>query len=123
MEKLGNIIEISTANHWEEVLVKSTLIPVFVFKHSTRCGISSYALEQYTNFANDNAMNAECYLIDIIKNRSLSKKIADDTAITHESPQIILIMNRLPVYNDSHRNITEKKLVQNFEKYATYEHR
>ena len=113
VKKLREIIELATVEQWESVLEESKTTSVIVFKHSTRCGISTNALRQYTKFVTDTDINVLCYLVDIIKNRSLSDKIADETAIEHASPQIICIKNGLPVYTTSHHKITQKWITEN----------
>lgn len=110
---MGEIKEIKTIKEWENVLKESEKEPVFIFKHSTRCGISSNALREYTKFANHEDVNIKCYLVDIIENRSLSNTIARHTSLKHESPQILLIKNSLLAYNSSHNRIRKEEIIHN----------
>ena len=74
----------------------STIIPLnekalpascLVFKHSTTCGISAGAAREVR------AMSTELpiYWINVREQRDLSTWVAETYAVTHESPQLILI--------------------------------
>jgi bacillithiol system protein YtxJ len=74
-----------------------------IFKHSTRCSISSMAksrLERSTP-----PEDIDFYYLDLIQYRQLSQKIAEDFDVYHESPQILLIKNGECVYDESHSGI------------------
>ena len=45
------------------------------------------------------------YLLDLIKYRSLSNKIASDFGIEHQSPQVLVIDKGKCIYNESHSGI------------------
>jgi bacillithiol system protein YtxJ len=45
------------------------------------------------------------YYLDLIKHRSISNKIAEDFAVQHQSPQVLLIKNMECVYEESHSEI------------------
>ncbi|MCW3084441.1 MAG: bacillithiol system protein YtxJ [Bacteroidetes bacterium] len=75
---------------------------IILFKHSTRCGISSMAksrLERYGNF------DAPVYYLDLLSYRNLSDKIAGQYDVEHQSPQVIIIKNGKCVYTASHSEI------------------
>jgi bacillithiol system protein YtxJ len=77
--------------------------PQLIFKHSTRCSISSMAkgrLERSTQ-----PENIDFYYLDLIKNRQLSDKVAENFSVFHESPQVLLIKNGACVYDESHSGI------------------
>ncbi|MGC4104590.1 bacillithiol system redox-active protein YtxJ [Ferruginibacter sp.] len=74
-----------------------------IFKHSTRCSISSMAKNRLERSTPPN--NADFYYLDLVKHRSLSNKIAEDFAVAHESPQVLLIKNGECVYEESHSGI------------------
>ena len=77
--------------------------PQLIFKHSTRCAISSVAknrLEKSTP-----PENVDFYLLDLIRNREISNKIADEFSVFHESPQVLLIKNGECIYDENHSGI------------------
>jgi bacillithiol system protein YtxJ len=95
----------------ESIRLQSHNLPVVIFKHSTRCSISSMAknrLERET-FPETIAF----YYLDLLKYRSLSNKIAEEFQIWHESPQVLMIRNGACVYDESHGGITMEDLMEN----------
>lgn len=85
---------------------------VVVFKHSTRCSISSMALNRFkTNLA---AIEKEAlvYFLDVIKFRNISNELAQVFDVEHESPQVLIIKNSECMYNASHFNINSAAIVQ-----------
>jgi len=78
--------------------------PQVIFKHSTRCGISAMAksrLERSTPVE-----NADFYYLDLINYRSLSRKVAEEFNVYHESPQVLVIRNGECIYDESHLGIS-----------------
>ena len=81
-----------------------------IFKHSTQCPISADALAEFESFlSEDPAVMA--YYVDVIKDRSLSQKIAQTFNIQHESPQILILERGKVKFNTSHRNIKKQTLL------------
>ena len=77
--------------------------PQVIFKHSTRCSISGMAKSRLERSNDPN--NIGFHLLDLLKCRSLSNKVAQDYDISHESPQILIIINGKCVYHESHSGI------------------
>lgn len=73
-----------------------------VFKHSTRCSISSMAKNRVEREWN---LDFPIYYLDLIKYRSISNLIAAKSGVEHQSPQLIVFQNGLPVYDASHSGI------------------
>lgn len=61
---------------------------VLLFKHSTRCPLSAMAKSRIEN-GRDEAL--DYFLIDVIRHREVSQKLAEKTEIRHESPQAFLV--------------------------------
>lgn len=88
--------------------------PILFFKHSTRCSISSMALnrlEKEWALSDD-----ECKLafIDLIKHRNISNLLSDLSDVTHQSPQVILVKNGRMIYNASHSAINTSEIFETF---------
>ncbi len=99
---------ISSAADIENIKKASNSQTVLIFKHSTRCSISSIAktrLESDWNFD-----NITPYYLDLIAHRDLSAKIAEDFKVYHESPQIILIKNGEAFHDASHLDISVSEI-------------
>lgn len=85
------------ADAWNEPGVK------LFFKHSTRCSISSMALNRFENGWLDTEI--PIYFIDLIRFREVSNELASLARIQHESPQVILVNGQTIVTHASHGGI------------------
>lgn len=89
----------------------SAITPILIFKHSTRCSISSTALNRLErNWKPEDSKMLQPYFLDLLSYRSISNAIADRYAIAHESPQIIIIENGKAIYHASHTAIDYRLL-------------
>lgn len=84
--------------------------PQVIFKHSTRCSISSVAKSRLER--GEAPSNADFYYLDLIAYRSLSNQIAEQFGVYHESPQILVIKNRECVYDESHSGISLDEIAE-----------
>ena len=89
---------------------------VLLFKHSTRCSISSVALSRFEkawqNVVESNSIKP--YMINVIKDRPVSNYIAEVWKIRHESPQALLIKDGECKYHASHFEIDINEVVGSF---------
>jgi len=76
--------------------------PVLIFKHSTRCSISRFALKQFENEYDFSNEELQPYFLDLLEYRSISNEIASRFDVFHQSPQILVIKEGKSVYNASH---------------------
>lgn len=106
-----NWIPLESEAALQSLVEKSNEKPQVIFKHSTRCSISSMAKNRLEK--SEEPENIDFHFLDLIKFRSLSNQIADDFGIKHESPQVILIQNGKPVYHTSHSAILLDEIVEN----------
>ena len=110
-----NWIPLEQARQLDELVATSHNKPSVIFKHSTRCPISSMAkmrLEDHWDFTTE---EVDIYFLDLIRYRAISNEIADRFAVYHESPQLILIRNGEATYDASHLDISVKELRESFE--------
>lgn len=105
-----NWIEITNELQLEEVKSLSKTKPQLIFKHSTRCSISSMAKHRLEKTATPGEI--DFYYLDLIKNRNISQKIAEEFNISHESPQVLLIKNGECIYDESHSGITMDEITE-----------
>lgn len=82
---------------------------MIIFKHSTRCPISSAAYGEMLKFMADHS-GIPVRMIDVIADRELSRYVAEKTGIKHESPQALLIKGGQLAWNASHGDITKAAL-------------
>ncbi len=82
---------------------------MFLFKHSTACPVSSRAWRQFERFSRQGHA-AAFWKVLVIEDRPLSREIARQTGVPHQSPQCILIYRREPLWHTSHWQITTAAL-------------
>ena len=96
---------LETLEDLDAAVAESHAHPVVIFKHSTRCSVSSMALRYFELEWNDEGP-AKAYFLDLIAYRNLSNTIAERFEIRHESPQMIVLKASRPVYHASHSHIS-----------------
>ncbi|MFW6083988.1 MAG: bacillithiol system redox-active protein YtxJ [Gemmatimonadota bacterium] len=90
---------------------------VLLYKHSTRCGLSTRAQRQIRRFM-ENFPAAPVYLVDVIADRSVSDAIEARLGIRHETPQAILVEDGDPLRDASHRGVRADVLTAWWEREA-----
>jgi len=106
-----NWIPLQHLGQLDEIVAFSDQKPAVIFKHSTRCSISRFALKQFENdYALDDKVDA--YFLDLIEYRDVSNEIASRFQVTHQSPQLLLIKNGKSVYDVSHSDIDAGELAE-----------
>ena len=106
-------IPLTSMEQLAELTEQSSVKPVFIFKHSTRCGISRSVLKQFENEYNIDT-EVDAYYLDLLVYRPISSAIATQFSLEHQSPQLIVLKNGLVVHHASHSDIDAlalKKLV------------
>jgi bacillithiol system protein YtxJ len=95
----------------DEIVKKSFNKTQLVFKHSTRCSISRTALSKFErNFDNDNK-SMDLFYLDLLENRLISNKIAEQFNIEHQSPQVLVIKNGNCVFTATHNVIDADEVI------------
>lgn len=98
-----NWIDLNSMQQLADIKELSKTRPQVIFKHSTRCSISSMAKSRLER--SEQPDTGDFYYLDLIKYRSLSDKIAEDFSVSHESPQVLVIKNTECVFEESHNGI------------------
>jgi bacillithiol system protein YtxJ len=106
-----NWIPLQNEEQIDEIVSKSSQKPQVIFKHSTRCSISSMAKNRLDNKNAPEGM--DFYYLDLIQYRKLSNKIAADFHVTHQSPQVLIIDHGKCIYDESHSGITMDDIAAN----------
>ena len=88
-----------------EIIDLSNSIPVYIFKHSTTCGISAQAKENLELSFKNSDKSFLFYYLDLLKFRSVSNKVAAILNVHHQSPQLILVHDGKVVFTTSHHKI------------------
>lgn len=103
-------VNIESIEQLNDALLNDSEKPKLFFKHSTRCSISSMALNSFENNWTSEDELCTLYFIDLLRHRDVSNTLAEMTGITHQSPQAILIQNRDILYDDSHSGISARQI-------------
>jgi bacillithiol system protein YtxJ len=82
---------------------------IAIYKHSTRCSISSVAKTRLS-LSWDFKEELPIYYLDLLSYRHISDLIAEKFNVFHESPQLIVIKNGKVIYHNSHLSISVKDL-------------
>jgi len=103
--------QLTTEDQLEAVIEESKNTPVLIFKHSTRCSISSMVknrLERSWNFDNE----LKPYYLDLIQYRNVSNLIAQKLNVEHQSPQAIVLKDKNVHYDASHMSISLDRAIE-----------
>lgn len=90
----------------EEIEQESQDLPVVIFKHSTRCGISRMVLNNFERgYDLPKDKHVKLYFLDLIANRDISNEVASRFGVRHESPQMIILRDKKVVHHASHHSV------------------
>ncbi|MBK8610749.1 MAG: bacillithiol system redox-active protein YtxJ [Chitinophagaceae bacterium] len=103
-----NWIDLHNAQQLADIRELSKSTPQVIFKHSTRCAISSMAKTRLER--SQQPTTGDFYFLDLIRYRSLSNTIAEEFNVNHESPQVLLIKDGNCVYEESHSGINMNEI-------------
>lgn len=84
--------------------------PQVLFKHSTRCSISTMAMNRLLRLEDAFYQQADFYYLDLIAHRDVSAAISERYHVHHESPQVVILKQGDATYDASHSEISVAKL-------------
>jgi bacillithiol system protein YtxJ len=92
------------------VLEEAMTAPLAVlYKHSTRCGVSSGSLIEMRQFA-ERHPDIPVYIIDVVADRDVAQLTADATGVRHESPQVLLTKAGVVLWSTAHFGVSCRRL-------------
>ena len=103
-----NWIQLNSLQQLDEIRQKSKDKPQVIFKHSTRCSVSSMAKNRLER--KEFPKEADFYYLDLIANRNISSQIEEDFKVYHESPQVLVIKSGECIYDESHSGINMEEI-------------
>ena len=98
-------IGLEQKEQWLEVIELSNEKPIFIFKHSSRCGISSVILSRFEKQIKER--DDSYYFLHIQGERELSNWVAEELEVRHESPQLIVLKDEKVIAHDSHHALLD----------------
>ena len=105
---------LSDKKEWKELFKNSyNDYEIIIYKHSPICGLShsiDIILNEWCKAQSDNN-SIKILKVNVIDSKSVSRKIAKDLKIVHESPQLIWLDKEMKVkFHASHYDIEEEEL-------------
>ena len=83
-----------------------------IFKHSTRCSVSSMAKRGFEADWEAIPADTKLYFLDLIAHRDISTAMAEMFQVHHESPQTLLIKNGECILDSSHSDISAEEIAE-----------
>ena len=112
-KSMVNWVSFNSLNQIETIKEQSKSETIFIFKHSTRCSISSIVMKRFENSFNSSMKNVKVYYLDLLSFRSLSDEVGYSFQVQHQSPQLLIIRNEVAIKYESHYDI----IAVNIQKY------
>ena len=106
LQEVVNWINLTNLDEITDIKTLSISESIFIFKHSTRCGISRIVKKQFEKLLLPNKNNIKVYYLDLLKYRNVSDAVSEVFQVRHQSPQLLIIRNKVAVKHASHNDIT-----------------
>src|SRR5258706_5858538 len=85
---MADIQRIDNISALDALIARSNDTPVWLFKHSLTCGVSSVAWSELQRFAAESPADGPVFaMIEIQVARAVSNAVAERTGVRHESPR------------------------------------
>lgn len=110
MSDADSLRPLHSESDWEAALAHSEDTPVLIYKHSSACPVSGQAHEEVEELTTDDTLPV--YKVVVQEHRAISNQIEDDLSIRHETPQVILLHDRSPIYDTSHFDVSAATIRQ-----------
>lgn len=93
-----------------ESLLKPDSGTQVVYKHSYNCAVCIFSKIKVEEVMEKHGEKAYFHFVDVVQNRDVSRKIATETGVGHESPQVIVLKNGSVYWHASHSAIGKDQL-------------
>lgn len=104
-KKANPWIPLTEMSQLDEILKNSKNKTQAIFKHSTRCGISSMVMRGFDGPNFPTTEEADVYYLDLLNYRPISMAIQDKYGVIHQSPQLVVLKNGKVTHAASHHDI------------------
>ncbi|NJN50317.1 MAG: bacillithiol system redox-active protein YtxJ [Polaribacter sp.] len=91
MSLITNWKILEDVSYLETIIKESENKSILIFKHSTRCGISTMVLNRFDKLAQNYQNQYQFYYLDLLNYRNISNEIESIFRVEHQSPQILII--------------------------------
>jgi bacillithiol system protein YtxJ len=97
----NQIRDLAAAGVLDEALQADVAI---LYKHSPFCPTSRRAMEEVRYFSEHNP-EVPVYMVNVVRDRALSRQLAENLGVLHQSPQAILLRVGSPQEHVSHHKV------------------
>ncbi|UTD14346.1 bacillithiol system redox-active protein YtxJ [Tenacibaculum mesophilum] len=104
-ESFINWTPLTSVEQIKEIKELSNKQPIAIFKHSTRCGISSMVIKRFVNSFDEELKDFKVYYLDLLSYRDVSNEIGYTFQVLHQSPQLLVVKNGEVISHASHYDI------------------
>jgi len=98
-----------TTDDFEAALTASESGPTWLLKHSNSCGVSEDAYEEFSAHAEAQSSEAH-WVLTVQRSPALSRQIAAQLNVDHDTPQVILLFARKAQWVATHWNVRHASL-------------
>lgn len=110
--QVNEINHLRTARQAQDAVAVSDRQPVFIFKHSTQCGVSARAIREFQAFVTAEPPGFAYFQVDVPESRPASDELETLSLVRHESPQVLLMRGEECLWHASHGAIKAAALAQ-----------
>lgn len=96
------LVPIRDSGEYERLLADSHDRPHLLLKHSLTCSVSTWALAEVRAALESEGDGIGSALLEIQNSRPLSAEVAQRTGVRHESPQALLFVGGVALWDASH---------------------
>lgn len=109
---MSEITKLDSMDALDEAFADAEDHTVVIFKHSLICPTSRRAFDVFEEFVRgfEPSDGTRFELIEIQRQRALSREVEARTEVKHESPQALVLRGGEVRWHDSHWNITREAL-------------
>lgn len=109
-EKVLPWIFLTDIGQLEEIKKESFSKPQVIFKHSTRCGISTMVMNKFVKYYEINHELVNLHYLDLLSYRDVSDEVGYTFGVMHQSPQLLIVKNGEVVKHNSHYDINANEI-------------
>jgi bacillithiol system protein YtxJ len=115
---MSNWHPLTAIDHLDAITEASFQRPQLLFKHSTRCSISSGAKFRLDSGLAQLAGHFDLHYLDLLSHRDVSNGIESRYHVVHQSPQVIVLIKGKASYHMSHQLITVERILSQLDQAA-----
>jgi len=103
---MSEVLELKQESQLQHLEEESCAGPVLLYKHSSRCGTSTWAQRELEAFRREAGAEAPLVAeLDVVEHRALAQEVARRYGVRHQSPQLLLLRDRQVVWHGSHDDL------------------